>query len=288
MRRHWIVPDAARLDLSFPSALPLTDGAPEVPVSSGAPSGAALLTMPTYGGTLAAARALGAAGIPVTVAGTELLAPVRWSRHTRRFLSCPEPRDLDRFTEWLLRFGEREPGHFLYPSSDDLAWLFASRAAELGKFFRLFQPPVSTLVQLLDKKRLHAVCAGTGLATMPTWFPGGLEEVERVVQEIPLPVVIKPRTQVLLRTRNHGELVHRREEVVPRYRAWLARDRYMREVERDFGDVSAPMLQRFGHGADAGVYSVAGFVSRNGALLGARASLKVLQRPARIGVGLCF
>ena len=244
--------------------------------------------MPTYGGTLAAARALGKAGVEVTLAGVERMAPARWSVHVRRFVRTPDPRDTDAFVDWLLRFGEREPGHFLYPSSDDLAWLFAARAAELEKHFLLFQPPVRTIVQLLDKKRLHAVCSEVGLATMPTWFPGGVDEVERLAPELPLPLVIKPRTQVLLRTRNHGELVHLRQDIVPRYRAWLARDRYLPGVEQDFGDVSAPMLQRFGHAADTGVYSLAGFVGRGGALLGARASRKVLQRPARVGVGLCF
>ncbi len=289
MRRHW-KPAAAvsRLDVSFPSALPLTDAAPEVPVSSVEPRGPALLTMPTYGGTLAAVRALGAAGIPVTVAGTELLAPARWSRHTQRFLSCPDPRDLDRFTEWLLRFGEREPGHFLYPTSDDLAWLFATRSEALRRHYVLFQPPVSTLVQLLDKKRLHAVCSEVGLPTMPTWFPADTAEVEQLQRELPFPLVIKPRTQVLLTTRNHGELVQDRDDLLRRYRTWISRDWYLPGIEADFGDVSGPMLQRFAVSADLGVYSISGFVARNGVVLGTRASRKVLQRPSRVGVGMCF
>ena len=278
----------SQLDVRFPSALPLADAASEQPVPSLAPSGPALLTMPTYGGTLAAVRALGAAGIPVTVAGTELLAPARWSRHTQRFVSCPDPRELDRFTEWLLRFGEREPGHFLYPTSDDLAWLFATRAEELRRHYLLFQPPVATIVQLLDKKRLHTVCSEVGLPTMPTWFPADAGEVEQLQRELPFPLVIKPRTQVLLTTRNHGELVLDRDELVRRYRAWCSRDRYLPGSEADFGDVSGPMLQRFASSADLGVYSISGFVARNGAVLGARASRKVLQRPSRVGVGMCF
>jgi D-aspartate ligase len=244
--------------------------------------------MPTYGGTLAAVRALGSAGVKVIVAGTELLAPARWSRHVHRSVRCPDPRDLDRFTDWLLRFGEHDPGYFLYPTSDDLAWLFAARSAELRRSFLLFQPPLSTLVQLLDKRRLHTACTEVGLATMTTWFPSGMDEVERLAGEVPFPLVIKPRTQVLLSTRNHGELVHGPDELVRRYRSWLARDRYLPEIERDFGDVSAPMLQRFAHSADLGVYSLSGFVTRDGAQLGARAARKVLQRPTRVGVGMCF
>jgi D-aspartate ligase len=248
----------------------------------------ALLTMPTFGGTLAAVRALGARGIPVTVAGSELLAPARWSRYVQRFVRCPSPRNLGRFLDWLLAFGEREPGHFLYPASDDLAWLFASHKEELQKNFLLFQPPVSTMVRLLDKKRLHAACASVGLATMPTWFPKDADDVERLSPELKMPLVIKPRTQVMLSTGNHGRLIEERADVVRRYREWLLRDRYRPGLEKDFGDVSSPMLQAFDMGAQVGVYSLSGFVHRDGQLLGARAALKVLQRPRRVGVGLCF
>jgi D-aspartate ligase len=244
--------------------------------------------MPTFGGTLAAVRALGARGIPVTVAGSEFLAPARWSRYAQRFVRSPPPRKMEAFLEWLLRFGERQPGHFLYPASDDLAWLFASHAEELKRNFLLFQPPVQTVVQLLDKKKLHAACAEVGLDTMATWFPENVTDVERVLQELPLPIVIKPRTQVRLSTGNHGRLIEDRGDVVRRYTEWLARDVHHAGLEKDFGDVSSPMLQAFEMGASVGIYSLSGFVHRDGQLLGARAAMKVLQRPPRVGVGLCF
>jgi D-aspartate ligase len=244
--------------------------------------------MPTFGGTLAAVRALGARGIPITVAGSEFLAPARWSRYAQRFVRCPSPRNLDAFLAWLLAFGEKEPGHFLYPASDDLAWLFASHAEELRKNFLLFEPPVQTLVRLLDKKRLHAACAEVGLDTMATWFPENVAEVEKVLPELPLPLVIKPRTQVQLSTQNHGRFIEKREDVVAQYTGWLARDVHHTELERDFGAVASPMLQAFATGTAEGIYSLSGFIHREGRLLGARAALKVLQRPRRVGVGLCF
>src|SRR5690242_812950 len=48
-----------------------------------------LLTMPAYGGTLAAARCLGERGVSVTMAGDTLLAPARWSRYVTRWETCP-------------------------------------------------------------------------------------------------------------------------------------------------------------------------------------------------------
>jgi hypothetical protein len=83
-------------------------------------------------------------------------------------------------------------------------------------------------------------------------------------------------------------VVSERSELVRRYREWMAHDTYLSGLEQDFGDVYAPMLQRFGRSAAAGVYSLSGFVDQRGELLGARATRKVLQRPKRVGVGLCF
>jgi len=244
--------------------------------------------MPAYGGTLAAVRALGRSGVEVTVAGNEWLAPARWSRHARRFIRCPSPRDRDRFLEWLLRFGEREPGHFLYPTSDDLAWLFAAHARDLSPHFLLFQPPLPTIVGLLDKQRLQEACAEVQVPTLPTWFPASPEEVEQLAPALPLPVVIKPRTQVFLASWNHGRIVEERQQLVAMYRDCLERDRYLPGPERDFGDLGPPMLQAYRASPDEGVYSLAGFVDRAGQLLGVRAAQKVLQQPRGVGVGLLF
>src|SRR5262249_48806518 len=130
-----------------------------------------LLTMPTYGGTLAAVRCLGEHGVRVVVAGEDLLAPARWSRYAARWERCPPVSDGPRFLEWLLEFGDREPGYVLPAPSDDIAYFFAFHAAELGKRFRLYQPDVRTLVRALDKKLLADACQAVGLDAPETWVP---------------------------------------------------------------------------------------------------------------------
>ncbi len=249
---------------------------------------ACLLTMPTYGGTLAAARCFGQHGVPITVVGSELLAPARWSRHATTFFRCPPPRESERFLSWLLEFGDRHPGLFLYPTSDDLAWLFAANAAELSRHFVLYQPPVETIVRVLDKKTLYEACAEVGIGTVPTWFPASPDAAEKLSAELTYPLLIKPRTQVMLTTGNKGVLVESAGELLRRYHAFLARDRYLPALRADFGDLSYPMLQSFCPQAPGGIYSVTGFVDERGELLGARAARKVLQRPRRVGIGICF
>jgi predicted ATP-grasp superfamily ATP-dependent carboligase len=247
-----------------------------------------LLTMPGYGGSLAAVRALGEGRVPITVAGDEWLAPARWSRYVTRRVGCPPASDANRFLEWLLAFGDREPKHVLYATSDDLAFLFAVHADRLSTRFWMYQPPVETLVEVLDKKRLLTACESVGLARVPTWFPETEADVVRIAREAPFPLLLKTRTQVRRVRQNKGIVVHRAEELVPAYRRFMAGHRFLSGLEDYFGDVSQPMVQRYVPDAAERVYSVTGFIDRTGSLSAARAAVKVLQRTRPVGLGLCF
>src|SRR5438128_768648 len=125
--------------------------------------------MAGYHGTLAAVRCLGAAGIDVTVADAETFAPARWSRFTRRRLTSPSVQDPDAFMRWLLETGARGPKHVLYPTSDDVAWLYALHRDELAKHFHLYQPPVDVIYSLLNKERLRRACEVAGIEMPRTW-----------------------------------------------------------------------------------------------------------------------
>jgi len=53
-------------------------------------------------------------------------------------------------------------------------------------------------------------------------------------------------------------------------------------------ELMPPMLQRYHPEAAEGIYSLSGFRSRSGDLLRMLGATKVLQRPRRLGIGLCF
>jgi predicted ATP-grasp superfamily ATP-dependent carboligase len=242
--------------------------------------------MPTYGGTLAATRCLGAHGIPITMAGETGLAPARWSRYVSRWVRCPSVQDEDKFFAWLCEFGERNPGHVLYPTCDDLAWLIADRRAELSKHYHLYQPPVSTILHLLDKKALHQACSEVGIATVPTAFPANTDEA--VEMAFGFPLLLKPRTQILLDTRSKGILIEQADEMAEAYRGFVDGNRYKATIRAALPGVEQPMLQMFRPHAAESIYSIAGFMGTNEGDIAARASRKILQRPRKLGVGLCF
>src|SRR5690606_38582891 len=53
-------------------------------------------------------------------------------------------------------------------------------------------------------------------------------------------------------------------------------------------DVEGPMLQAFRPEAAQSIYSIAGFIGPEDGQVVTRGALKILQRPRRLGVGLCF
>jgi D-aspartate ligase len=246
-----------------------------------------LLTMPSFNGTLAAVRSLGKRGIPVTIAGESQFAPARWSRYVSRSVSCPSLFEPEAFMDWLLAFGKREPGHVLYPSCDDLAWLFAHHANELKEYFLLYQPPASSLLELLDKKALSQRCAEVGVPNPRTLFPTSVNDAVALAEQLGFPLLLKPRTQMFLRSRNKGQIVETREQFAAKYVDFVTENDPHPLPRSLLSDLEQPMLQTLVPEAASKTYSLAGFVTEDGKTA-VRAALKVLQRPRRVGVGVCF
>jgi D-aspartate ligase len=252
------------------------------------PSTPALLTMAGYGGSLAAVRCLGRAGIPVTVAFNSPAQPAAWSRWTTHRVRSPTPADPQRFMDWLLRFGRREPAHVLYPTCDDLAYLFARHEAEVRRSFLVYQPPLESVLAMLDKKALLAAATRAGIDSAVTWVPEDESEVERIARQARFPLLIKPRTQLLWPTLDKGTRVDRREDLLPTYVAYLRTKQHLPMLLAERPDLARPLVQEYHSEAEEQIESVAGFIDQSGAVLVARAAVKVLQRPRRIGIGVCF
>src|SRR5258708_25941401 len=247
-----------------------------------------LLANPDFYGTLAATRSLGGQTIPVYVAADRLLAVSRWSRHAARTLSCPALDEPNRFLDWLGELGEREPGIVLYPTSDEASFLYALRADELSRNFLMYQPGLDSILHVLDKKRLYSTARQVGLEIPETWFPETEADVARIAREAPMPLLIKPRTQVLSATHSTGVIVPRSDELVVRYREVVNTARYGPTLLERFADAGRPMIQMYMADAAERIYVLAAFVDRSGSLFAARAGMKIFQRPRRLGIGLCF
>jgi D-aspartate ligase len=246
----------------------------------------ALVTMAHYSGTLAGARCLAAQGVTVVVATDRRFAPAAWSRAARRKVDCPSTDDPEATIDWLLSFGKSEPGMVLHPTCDNLAWLIARYQDELSRCFKLYVPSFSVVQTLLDKRRLYEAAARSGIKVPRTWFPSDEADVANIAADHEV-LLVKPRAQVYVARQLRGEWARGRAEVVESFRAHRA-SRYAPMVRASSPDIEYPMLQEYLPAAAHCVYSVSGFVDRNGRIHGARGAVKLLQQPKLVGVGLCF
>jgi D-aspartate ligase len=245
-----------------------------------------LLADATWAGTLAAVRDLGSRGVPVIVAYDEVTAPARWSRYATSIVRCPSPKDGVRFLEWLHDFGADHPGCVFCPTSDDVALLVATHRESLTPRLRLFSPPRRALLGILDKSHLMDGAARAGLKAPATWSPRDEHDLVRLVNKLPLPVLMKPRTQALSRMPGKTRIVYRREQIVPTWRSIRLANLRQPEIT-GIPDIDLPVLQSY-YAVSESIYTVDGFVDRTGSIVAAGACTKVLQLPRRSGPGLCF
>jgi D-aspartate ligase len=251
--------------------------------------GVLLLGADDYG-TLAAARCYGRNGIKVSVADQDAGARARFSRYVDERLVHPPLGEPAMLVDWLVAWGERHPGTLIYPSNDHLAWLFATERERLGRTFQMLSPGDATVITLLDKMRLSAACREVGIETPDSVALGDSvpeDEAEARIEGLPYPLLIKPRIRVLLQGGIKGFIVHDRAQLGSR----LARFRKLVTFHRAFTerhpDIAEPIVQQYLGAAETSILSVAGFVGGNGDCA-ALASLKMLQRPRKVGIGLCF
>jgi D-aspartate ligase len=244
-----------------------------------------LLTMPAYGGTIAAARYLGKQGIKVVVAGDQPLSAARFSKYTSSFIRCPSVKEEARFIEWLVAFGKRRPGHVLLSTSDETALLFAQYAEQLKPLFHVYQPTVDVIKRVLDKKSLSDACRRAGLELLPSWFPADQDELLRLAPTLTYPILIKSRTQVHRIGPKKGAVVRGANELVPTYNKVAAPNAH--QSFDSMNDAERPMLQRFEEKASESVLSVTGFITKDGHIA-TRGARKVFQRTRPMGIGVCF
>ena len=188
----------------------------------------------------------------------------------------------------LLAIGKSDPGLILLPTSDETAWLYTLNAEALGRYFRVVQPPIATLHNILDKKLFADASIRAGLAVVPTWSPRNVSEVAVLAAELPYPLVIKPRTHVHRLRNDKGIVVYSPDDLKIQYEKFIDREQSRTVGDQLVREASVPILQPFVGVGSEGVYSVTGFIDRTGELFVTRGATKVFQRTQPLGVGVCF
>ncbi len=144
--------------------------------------------------TLAAVRALGRAGIKVTVGESTYLAPAFFSRYCHARIRTPSPvlRPWG-YLDFLEEFLSRHPHEVLLPMEEATLLLLARHRKRFERLTRLPTADYRTLELARDK--LHVLQRAEALSIpIPRTYPiADLEAGRALLDGLPYPVVVKPR-----------------------------------------------------------------------------------------------
>jgi Macrocin-O-methyltransferase (TylF) len=178
----------------------------------------------------------------------------------------------------LLEMEAEDPGQILLPTSDETAWFYAVNAATLRECFLVYQPEIATLRRILDKKLLAEAVAKAGLDVLPIWDPQNEEELSDLLDSLPYPILIKPRSHVRRRSTNKGLFVPSKSEMASRYSSYLLLEQSRVRPDPSLPGAGRTILQPFVSVGREGVNSITGFIDQTGKFFVTRHSTKVFQR----------
>lgn len=155
-------------------------------------------------------RSLGREGIRVIGVDSNPHAPGLASRFCEPLLARDPSVDPQALLKSLMDLGSKLSFKgVLYPTSDAYV-LFASRFREqLSRYFLFAIPSEEVLECIVNKRKLYELAESLGVSYPATHFPGTIEEVVAIKDEIEFPAFIKPYYSHLWRKafRNKGFIV---------------------------------------------------------------------------------
>lgn len=237
-----------------------------------------------YLGALAAARHLGAQGVPcylVSPQGRSILSSSKFVHHLPTSAQQPEA-----LCQVLLELPSSFDGAVLYPASDDSAYFLAKYGDDLRRRFRLSFPHADVIMALLDKERLYTACKDWQIPFPYTEFPTTANAAKGWQGD--LPALIKPKTQIYINVQKKGEIVTDGGALPAVYEDYVQALSYHHGLAKDRPKLLRPMIQQFHKEAQTDTISVSGYYHPDQTARVMLFTQKVLQKPKNIGIGLCF
>lgn len=217
-------------------------------------------------------RSLARQNIPVYLLDRELCIG-RFSRYTKKFISCPSVRQEVSFLNFLTELATKEniDGWIIYPNDDETVCFLSKYKKELEEYYRIPMPPWDVVRFAYEKKLTYQLADESGISIPKTFYPKNLEQLEQL--DLEFPVIIKPsiKEPFYSKTRKKAVPVANREELVQEFEKALS-----------IIDASQIMIQELIPGGPSHLFSV-GSLYKNGAFLGKVVAQRARQHPMDFG-----
>lgn len=226
-------------------------------------------------GAIGVARSLGRLRIPVYAVCAGQPPQVRFSRYWKATFRWDFSRPTPDLLDFLDVIGRRigRPA-LLIPATDTLTMIVAEQAAALTGAFVFPRLSPRLVFSLLSKREMYDLATRIGIPTARTAFPRSEEEVPRLLDTVPLPIMVKG-----IDPRLPGGKV---KTIVRSERALRA--------AVDGADITNVMIQEYIPGNDDAVWMFNGYFDREANCLAGFTGRKLRQWPPYRGVtslGIC-
>jgi D-aspartate ligase len=232
--------------------------------------------------TLVFARSLGQRGVPLHIYGD---GAARWSRFRSRHLRCPPVEEADQFLPWLrqrVRCGDISR---VAPTTDLIAYYVSKLREEFPAEVQRAITPLAEIETALIKPRFSAACTAVGQKVPPTHSPENLASAVEAAQHLGYPLILKPKSHLVVGTAERGHLIHNEGELREHFRPYCVAAGQTRLGDR-YPELRWPLLQKYVPSARQRVYSVSGFKDVDGGIITASLSYKREQWPLDVGTSI--
>lgn len=142
---------------------------------------------------LAAVRALGCMGVPVTVIYYEQQDVSGFSRYVREKIRAPHPdRHEEEYVDLLVNFSKKNGPGILFPTDDAALKAVAKNKAQLQNYYRVACPEWAITEKFIDKKYTYALAERIGIPCPRTLVPESEDEAVESGRVIEYPCLVKP------------------------------------------------------------------------------------------------
>jgi len=230
--------------------------------------------------TLAFAVSLGRRNVELDFYGAGV---GRWSRYCRRHRPCPQPEQADRFLPWLqsrLRSGEIQR---VAPTTDLMAYYLGVLREDFPAPVRRAITPLPEIMRCLVKTQFSSACSAVGQPVPTTATPDDPDEAIVAARAMGYPLIVKPKSHLVVGSAKRGELVHNESQLRRVYRRYPVVPGQSLIAEQ-LPELQWPLLQAYIPSARRSVYSISGIKDSSGGILAALLTCKREQWPPDTGV----
>jgi hypothetical protein len=198
-------------------------------------------------------------------------------------MRCPPIENATEFQPWLCDKVRKGEIVRVAPTTDLVAFYVSKLRAEFAPEVQRTIAPIEEIENCLIKTRFATVTAAAGYPTPPAAAPDSLDEALAAAAILGYPVVVKPKSHLVVGFEERGHVLFNEADVIRLYgRYAIAPGQEI--IAAAYPELTRPLMQRYVSSARNRVYSVSGIKDADGGVLIATVSYKKEQWPPDVGV----